>query len=140
MEGALNKTRDGAAPLQVSEVKVRLVDRQQGSLLGWASCVLNGSLFLNGIEIRRSAEGRIFLAFPHQTSPGNRRHFFFNPVNREASRVFEAAILDRLPAGTGLHGNGSLGQVACSNSPREGASLGRLDSSKEGVDNVVHLA
>lgn len=86
------------AVLAISEVRLRLVDNPRGSLIGWASCVLNDALALNNIEIRRSREGRIFLAFPFELGKSEKRHFFFNPISREASRVFEGAILNRLPA------------------------------------------
>ena len=85
--------------LEIREVKIRLLDDPPGSLLGWASCVVNGCLFLNGIQIRETAEGKMFLAFPSQMSAQDKRHFFFNPINREAHALFEEAILDRMPGG-----------------------------------------
>ena len=95
------RPRIRALRLEITEVKIRLLDDPSGSLLGWASCIVNGCLFLNGIQIRETAEGKVFLAFPSQMSARDKRHFFFNPINREAHSVFEEAILDRMPGGRG---------------------------------------
>ena len=75
MNAQRRKTGGPHPPIQVSEVKIRLLDDPQGNLLGWASCVVNESLFLNNIAIRRSREGKIFLTFPNQVSRSDKRHF-----------------------------------------------------------------
>jgi|GEM_PF-971747 len=93
--------RQETRPLEITEVKVQLLDDPPGSLLGWASCLVNGCLFLNGIQIHETAEGKVFLTFPSQMSARDRRHFFFNPIDREAHAAFERAILDRMPGGNG---------------------------------------
>ena len=88
-------------PLEITEVKIHILDEPTGSLIGWASCVVNGCLFLNGIQIRDSHEGHVFLTFPSQQSAQEKRNFFFNPINREAHEAFEKAILDRIPGRRG---------------------------------------
>ena len=40
--------------LEVSEVKIHLADPADNGFLGWASCVVNGSLHLSSIAINRS--------------------------------------------------------------------------------------
>ena len=82
--------------LKVSEVKIRLVDQSEDGLIGWASCVVNGSLFLNNIAIRKSREGKVILTFPAMRSKGDSKYFFFNPISHEAARVLEEAIIDKL--------------------------------------------
>jgi len=82
--------------LKVSEVKVRLVDRSEDGLIGWASCVVNGSLYLNNIAIRQSRDGQVILTFPAKKSRGNSRYFYFNPISHEAARALEEAIIDKL--------------------------------------------
>ena len=83
--------------LDVSEVKIRLVDGGSGGLVGWASCVVGGALYLNNIAIRRSREGRTILTFPAKRSKRDQKYFFFNPISREAKAAFEDAILGKLP-------------------------------------------
>jgi len=88
------------ATLDIGEVKIRLVDETPDGLLGWASCVLNGCVFLNNIAIRRATTGEIHLTYPHTRSRSEQRYFLFNPITQEASQAFERAILGRLPRGT----------------------------------------
>ena len=82
---------------EISEIRIRLLDEEQGGLLGFASCVLNGAYFLNNIEIRRSAERGLCLAYPISRSNQDVAYFHWNPITRDASRALEEAILGRLP-------------------------------------------
>lgn len=82
--------------LRVSEVKIRLVDDSGDGLIGWASCVVNGSLYLNNIAIRQSRSGSVILTFPAKKSRGDSKYFYFNPISHEAARTLEEAILDKL--------------------------------------------
>lgn len=82
--------------IKVSEVKVRLMDRNEDGLIGWASCVVNDSIYLNNIAIRLGKDGRVVLTYPAKKSKSDSRYFHFNPISQEAARVLEAAILDRL--------------------------------------------
>lgn len=82
--------------LKVSEVKIRLVDGNEDGLIGWASCVVNGSLYLNNIAIRQSSVGQVILTFPAKKSRSNSKYFYFNPISHEAARVLEEAIIDKL--------------------------------------------
>lgn len=84
--------------LEVSEIRLRLRDEEQGGLLGFASCVLGGSYFLNNIAIRRGADGQLYLSYPATRSNQDVEHFHWNPITRDASRVLEQAILGRLQA------------------------------------------
>lgn len=65
-------------------------DVRQG-LLGWLS-VFYGSLIIDGIAIRRTAAGRMALAFPERTSKKGERHSIIAPINAEARRAIEAEI------------------------------------------------
>jgi DNA-binding cell septation regulator SpoVG len=84
--------------LEISEVKIRLVDETADGLLGWASCVVNGVLFLNNIAIRASANGPLVLVYPSTRSRSDQRYFTFNPITHEAKAVLDEAILGRLKA------------------------------------------
>lgn len=83
-------------PVEVSEVKIRLVDEGADGLLGWASCVVNGVLYLNNIAIRRSRNGELVLTYPCKRSQSDQKYFYFNPITREAHRVLDEAILGKL--------------------------------------------
>lgn len=84
------------ALLDVSEVRVRLVDEPTDDLVGWASCVVNGVLYLNNMAIRRGENGRLALHFPATRSRGEHRYFHFNPITPEAKAVLDDAILGKL--------------------------------------------
>ena len=81
---------------KISEIRVRLLDGEKEGLLGFASCVLNGSYFLNNIAIRRGQDGRLFLSYPAMRSNQSVPHFHWNPISREGSEALEKAILGRL--------------------------------------------
>ena len=82
-------------PIIVTEVRIRLAETS-GNLVGWASCVVNGSLFLNNIRIVRREDGTIALSYPAVQSRSGAKHFVFNPINREAKQALDEAILSRL--------------------------------------------
>jgi len=89
-----------AAGIEITEVQVRLRSPDvEGSLIGWASCVINGSIKLDNVEIRRARDGRLFIRCPNTGSRGRTVHRYFYPITSEARRAFEAAILGRLSKG-----------------------------------------
>jgi DNA-binding cell septation regulator SpoVG len=90
-------TREGDT-LEISEVKIRLVDDSADGLLGWASCVVNGVLFVNNIAVRRTEEGQLVLVYPSTRSRRDQKYFYFNPITHEAKRALDEAILGKLQA------------------------------------------
>ena len=86
----------GGIPLLrvVSWVKASEADVRRG-LLGFVS-IEYGLLVLDGIVVRRTAEGRITLSFPARTDRGGRRHPYLRPRDDDARRRIETAILGRL--------------------------------------------
>lgn len=89
----------GSKALEIGEVKVRLADDGDDDLVGWASCVVNGALYLNNIAIRHARNGEFVLTFPYIRSRSDQKYFYFNPITREAKRVIDEAILGRFPPG-----------------------------------------
>ena len=85
-----------SGPVDVSEVKIRLVDEGTDGLVGWASCIVNGALYLNNIAIRRSRDGGFVLTYPCKRSRSDQKYFYFNPITREATRALDEAILGKL--------------------------------------------
>ncbi|MBI2192055.1 MAG: septation protein SpoVG family protein [Planctomycetes bacterium] len=85
-----------SGPVEVSEVKIRLVDEGDDGLVGWASCVVNGALYLNNIAIRRGCDGEFVLTYPSKRSRSDQKYFYFNPITREAKRAIDEAILGKL--------------------------------------------
>ena len=88
-----------SGPVEVSEVKIRLVDEGGDGLVGWASCVVNGALYLNNIAVRRGRDGEFLLTYPSKRSRSDQKYFYFNPITREAKRAIDEAILGKLKRG-----------------------------------------
>jgi len=86
-------------PLEISEVRIRLMDGSPSGLVAMASCVVGGALVLNNIAIRRSGDGRLRLSYPARFSRTGAKHYFFNPISRAAQAALDEAILARLPGG-----------------------------------------
>jgi DNA-binding cell septation regulator SpoVG len=82
--------------LRVSEVRIRMADRAGDGLVAWASCVVNGCLFLNNIAIRRGGDGEIVLTYPSTRSRRDVKYFYFRPINADAKEALDRAILGGL--------------------------------------------
>ena len=82
--------------IEVTEVRIRLAEEADTNLIGWASCIVNGSLFLNNIKILRREGGEICLSYPAVKSKSGAKHFVFNPINRETKQALDEAVLGKL--------------------------------------------
>lgn len=69
---------------------------QETGLRGWIRCTLNGALVLDGISLRRTADGRQAISFPARTDANGRQHFFIRPTGDGMRREIEARILGPL--------------------------------------------
>lgn len=58
-----------------------------------------GDLILDGITLRRTAEGRFALSFPARTDRVGRRHAYIRPIDATARAQIEAAVLALLGEG-----------------------------------------
>lgn len=90
------KTEDKKTPLDISEVKIRLMKQDDDGLLGWASCIVNDALYINNIAIRRSQAGDLVLSYPAQRSSREKKYFYFHPISRDAQCAIDEAILGKL--------------------------------------------
>jgi DNA-binding cell septation regulator SpoVG len=68
----------------------------EGGLLGWVSCILNGSLKLDGLALRRTADGRLTLAFPSRKDGYGQKHYFLKPITDQARREVEHQVFQAL--------------------------------------------
>ena len=84
------------ADVKITEVKIRLADEPEGGLIGWASCVLNGTLLLDSIAIRRSETGEIILTFPKSKSKSGAQYPYYRPITRAAYEKIREAVISRI--------------------------------------------
>ena len=83
--------------VQITDIKVRLVDTGTDGLIAWASCVVAHAIKLDNIAIRRSQrDGALFLTYPTKRTDAGDKYPYFNPVSTEASKAVEDAVLARL--------------------------------------------
>ena len=83
-------------PVTITEVKIRLADKPEGGLIGWASCVLNGTFLLDRIAIYRNENGKITIFFPSAKSRRGNRYPYFRPLTHAVYEETRKAIVSRL--------------------------------------------
>ena len=71
-------------------VRGSAADERTG-LVGYIS-VHYGALVIDGITVRRTADGRLTLSFPERRDGRGRRHDIVRPVDDAARRAIEAAV------------------------------------------------
>ncbi len=76
--------------MTISEVKIQFV-RPNDGLVGFASIVLNNSLYLGSIGVYTRLSGGYRLTFPKKEG-----FDVFYPINRKTSHAIEQAIYDKL--------------------------------------------
>lgn len=64
-------------------------------LLGFVS-IGYGDLVLDGLVLRKTADGRFVLSFPARTDRAGRRHSYIRPANDEVRKAIEAELLWQL--------------------------------------------
>lgn len=79
--------------MTVSEVQIIPVKPNEG-LLGFASCVIDGQLFLGSIAIFSKLGGGFRLVYPTKKI-GERNLHYHHPIRSEASGAIEDAILPK---------------------------------------------
>ena len=88
----------GISSLAITSVHFRpapAIDQQAG-LLGWASVVINDSLRLNNLGVRRTRDERISLTFPTRRDRRGKEHGIVSPISGAAHQTIEAAVLAEL--------------------------------------------
>ena len=78
-------------------------DRDAG-LLGFVSFLLDGMIRIDGVTVRRTADGRQALSFPARRDRDGRDHPYLRPVDDRTRRAIEAQVFASL--GLGVVGAG----------------------------------
>lgn len=87
--------------LLVSDVRLarpsaRNVD---AGLLGFVSFLLDGMIRIDGVTVRRTADGRQVLSFPARRDRHGRDHPYFRPIDERARCAIEAQVFASLGLG-----------------------------------------
>jgi len=85
-------------PLSISEVDIIPVKPRNG-LIAFASCVVNGQLYLGNIAIHTRLDGSGYrLVFPVKVLPNGKEIQCVHPVTREAGELLLQAIVKKFEA------------------------------------------
>ena len=83
---------------RVTDVVFTAADQRgnEAGLVGFASCLLNGGLRVDGVAVRRTLGGRIIITFPARLDSRGRKHAILAPINESIRRDLERQILEAL--------------------------------------------
>ncbi len=73
-------------------------ERERG-LLGFTSFVVAGGVRLDGVTVRRTADGRHTLAYPSREDADGRTHYWSRPIDSRARAAVERQVLRALGLG-----------------------------------------
>lgn len=79
--------------MTITEVNIVPVKPQNG-LVGFASLVVDGNIYLNSIAIYVKLDGSYRLLYPTKSS-GERSINLFHPINRPTSEAIERAVFEK---------------------------------------------
>lgn len=81
--------------MDVSEVNITPV-KTSGSLVAFASCVINGSLYLGSIGLHSLLDGSGYRIVYPTKKVGNRQMHICHPITKEAGKAIEKAIVGKM--------------------------------------------
>ena len=86
--------------LHVSELRVSPSTKADSAigLVAFASFLLNGAIRVDGVGIRRTADGRWTLSWPARDDRNGTRHPVIRPITDEVRRSIERQVFALLPA------------------------------------------
>jgi DNA-binding cell septation regulator SpoVG len=83
------------SPWTLSEIKFTPASFEQRSdgLVAFVAVTLNGSLRIDGITVRRSLTGRLYVAFPRHRDSRGEEQYVVRPLDQETTAHLESQIL-----------------------------------------------
>lgn len=67
---------------------------QEGTLIGWGSCEINGLIRLSGIALHITKEGKLKINFPAK-KVGKGLSFYFQPLNPDMAEKFRLSFKEK---------------------------------------------
>ena len=71
-------------------------DDAQAGLIGWLSAIINGSLRIDGIALRRCRSGRLTLSFPARQDGCGKLRYYLRPIDDPSRREIERQIFSAI--------------------------------------------
>ena len=78
----------------ITEIKFKSsnAEEKDGGLIGWVSLVLNGSIKIDGISLRRTADDRLTLSYPTHRDGAGHQHYYVRPLTDVIRREIEHEV------------------------------------------------
>ncbi len=85
-------------PIRIGNVRFTASSprENESGLVGWVSCSVNPGLHLDGLALRRTAEGRLTLSFPARRDGSGRQHFYVRPLDERTRGEIQHQVLAAL--------------------------------------------
>ncbi|MCP3919760.1 MAG: hypothetical protein GY711_29855 [bacterium] len=83
--------------LRITDVRFTPTATDAGDgLVGFLSMLVNDGLVVDGVTLRRSAEGELYLSYPARTDRNGTRHPYVRPREESLRVAIERQVLDQL--------------------------------------------
>lgn len=91
------------ADLRISDVRLTPASAtdEEAGLLGYIGFTINGVLALDGVTLRRAADGGEYICYPARTARTGTRHALIRPLSEAARLHVQAQVLSALDLGGG---------------------------------------
>ena len=88
------KTYDtGREPMNITEVRVRLIKKEEGKLKAVASVTIDDCFVVHDVKIIEGADG-CFIAMPSKRTPEGEYKDIVHPLNTETRELLSKIVLD----------------------------------------------
>ena len=86
------------SPITLTEFRFSPADaeHQKTGLLGWLTFTIGGLFRLDGVTVRRTADGRLTLAFPSKIDRNGRKRPLVRPISEQARLEIEDCVFSAL--------------------------------------------
>lgn len=79
--------------MEISDVRIRMVNQQEGKLKAVASLVIDGCFAVHDIKIVEG-EGGVFVAMPSRKTPDGEYKDIVHPINTKTRELFKERVID----------------------------------------------
>lgn len=80
--------------MKISEIDITFTKPRMG-VVGYASFVLNDSIYCGFVAIHTRKNGGYRLSYPRKIVAGSQDRNVFHPITAEAGKAIEAAVIER---------------------------------------------
>lgn len=79
--------------MEISDVRIRIVNQQEGKLKAVASLVIDGCFAVHDIKIVEG-EGGVFVAMPSRKTPDGEYKDIVHPINTKTRELFKERVIE----------------------------------------------